>query len=171
MNFRRIVIPSPLIDVFRAIREQFEIEIMSAKHGIKIVPIIVGVLTQSVGTVATAMVLVVSLAASGLQDYEILPRMHSFSGLMLNLIATLGFTAVGGYFAGQMARQSPLLHGGVVGAIGLMLMLLCREGGLPLWYDILSLGGMIPAGAIGGLVAGQSHGPDGSDTDGHDRPR
>ncbi len=163
MNLERTVIPSPLIDAFHAVWEQFEVEIMPAKHGIKIVPIIVGVLTQSVGTVATAMVLVVSLAASGLQDYEILPRMHSFSGLMLSVIANLGFTAVGGYFAGQMARESPLLHGGIVAAIGLILTLICREGGLPLWYDILSLGGMIPAGVIGGLVAGQSHGPGGPD--------
>ncbi len=127
---------------------------MTAKQGIKIVPIIVGVLTESVGTVATAMVLVISLAASGLSDYEILPRMHSFSGLMLSLISNWGFTAVGAYFAGQMAKQSPVLHGGIVATIGLLLIILCGESGLPLWYVILSLGGMIPAGMIGGLVAG-----------------
>ncbi len=128
---------------------------MSAKLGIKIVPIIVGVLTESVGTVAPAMILVVSLAASGLPDYEILPRMHSFCGLMLSVIANLGSTAVGGYFAGQMARQLPVLHGGIVAALGLFLTILCRKAGLPLWYEILSLGGMIPAGMIGGMMAHQ----------------
>ncbi len=128
---------------------------MAGRQGIKIVAIIVGVLTESVGTVATAMLLVVSLAASGVPDYDILPRMHSFSGLMLSVIANLGFTCVGGYFAGQMARQAPVLHGAIVATVGLVLTVLCREEGMPLWYSILSLGGMVPAGMIGGLVARQ----------------
>ncbi len=128
---------------------------MVGKQGIKIVPVIVGVLTESVGSVATAMLLVVSLAASGVPDYDILPRMHSFSGLMLSVIANLGFTGVGGYFAGQMARQAPVLHGAIVAAVGLLFAVLCREEGMPLWYGIVSLGGMIPAGMIGGLMAQQ----------------
>ena len=136
---------------------------MPARQGIKIVPIIVGVLTESVGSVATALILVISLAASGIPDYEILPRMHSFSGLLLSVLANLGFTGVGGYFAGQMARQSPVLHGGIVAAVGLLLTLFCREEGLPLWHGILYLGGMIPAGVIGGLVAKHQYGTDGDD--------
>ncbi len=131
---------------------------MSPGQGIKIVPIIVGVLIQIVGTVATALLLVISLSAGGFEDYEIIPRMHSFSGLMLNVIASLGFTAVGGYIAGQMAGRAPVLHGVIAAGIGLLLTFLCREEGLPLWYGILSFGGMLPAGCAGGFIAGRQFG-------------
>jgi hypothetical protein len=142
---------------------------MSPGQGIKIVPIIVGVLVQVVGTVATALILVISLSAGGFEDYEIIPRMHSFSGLMLSVIASLGFAAAGGYIAGQMAGQSPVFHGGIVAAIGLVLTVLCGEEGLPLWYAILSLGGMIPAGMVGGYEAGRQFGTGGGDTRNHGR--
>ncbi len=141
---------------------------MVGRQGIKIVPIIVGVLTESVGSVATAMLLVVSLAASGVPDYDILPRMHSFSGLMLTVIANLGFTGAGGYFAGQMARQAPVLHGAIVATVGLVLTVLCREEGMPLWFSILSLGGMIPAGMMGGLVARQQSAAENKSARNHD---
>jgi hypothetical protein len=144
--------------------------VMSRGQGIKIVPIIVGVLVQLVGTVATALLLVISLSASGFEDYEIIPRMHSFSGLMLSVIAGLGFTAVGGYFAGQMAARRPVLHGTITAAIGLLLTFLCREAGLPLWFGILSLGGMIPAGMAGGYVAGREFGIGRRDIRKNDRP-
>ena len=126
---------------------------MPERQGIKIVPLIVGALTEAVGSVATGMMLVVSLAASGIPDYEILIRMHSMSGLLLTMIAHLGFAGLGGYFAGEMAGRYPILHGGIVGAVGLLMAGLCREGNLPLWYDLLSLGGMIPAGMAGGAMA------------------
>jgi hypothetical protein len=126
---------------------------MSLKQGINPFAVIVGLTTAVIGSVATGLVLVIAMAASGIPDNELLPRIHTFSGLMLRLIGLLGFTFIGGYFAAQMAGQSHILHAGAVAGLGLFLSLLCWEPGLPLWYGLLHFGGMVPAGLMGGYIA------------------
>lgn len=126
---------------------------MSLRPGINPFAVIVGLMAAVIGSVATGMVLVIAMAASGIPDSELLPRIHTFSGLMLRLIGLLAFTFIGGYFAAQMAGQSHILHAGVVAGLGLVFSFLCWEPGLPLWYGLLHFGGMVPAGLMGGYIA------------------
>lgn len=126
---------------------------MSLRSGINPIAVIVGVMTEMIGSVATGMVLIIVMSASGIPDNELLPRIHSLSGLMLRLIGILGFTFIGGYFAAQTAGQSHILHAGVVAVMGLILSFLCWEPDLPLWYGFLHVGGMVPAGLLGGYIA------------------
>ncbi len=115
--------------------------------------VLLGVLTDTIGTLAIATVLIFAMAAAGLPGDEITARMRGFSGLMLMLIFGLGFTLTGGYVAGRIARQSEILHGAAVAGIGLVLGLLFRETGLPLWYEIISFAAMVPIGMAGGYIA------------------
>ena len=120
---------------------------------LKFKAIVLGVLVDTVGTLAIATILIFAMAASGLSGDEITARMHGFSGILLMLILGLGFTLGGGYVAGRTAGQSELLHGAVVAGTGLILWLFFRETGLPLWYEIVSFAAMVPAGMAGGYIA------------------
>jgi len=125
---------------------------MERKPGIEPLAVIVGVMTSVVGSVATALLLVIAMAAYGIPDAQIIPRLNSASGLMLKALAILGFTFAGGYFAGQIAVRRTVLHGVIVAVIGMVLSILCRESEWPLWYNVVHFGGMVPAGIIGGYL-------------------
>lgn len=112
-----------------------------------------GVLVDTIGTLVVATVLFLAMAASGIPEAEITIRIHSFSGLLLMLITGLGFTLTGGYVAGRTAGLMEMLHGALVGGIGMVLGLCFREPNLPLWYEIISFAAMIPIGMAGGSIA------------------
>ena len=59
---------------------------------------------------------------------------------------------LGGYVAGRVSKTHEVLHGGIVGGIGLLFGLLFWTS-LPLWYSIVSLLGVIPCGMLGGRIA------------------
>jgi hypothetical protein len=120
---------------------------------LKFPAILLGVLTDTVGTLAVAMALFSAMAGAGLSEAEISARMHGVSGLMLMLILGLGFTLLGGYVAGRKARGDEILHGAMVAGIGLVLGLFFREPGLPLWYEAISFAAMVPIGMAGGYLA------------------
>ena len=124
---------------------------------LKLKAILFGVLTDTIGTLAIATVLIFAMAAAGLPADQITARMRGLSGLMLMLIFGLGFTFIGGYVAGRTAGQSEILHGAVVAGTGLVLGLLFRETGLPLWYEIISFIAIIPIGMAGGYIARESN--------------
>jgi hypothetical protein len=112
-----------------------------------------GVLVDTVGTVAAAMILFSAMAGAGFSEAEVTLRMHSLSGLLLMLILGLGFTLLGGYVAGRIAKHDEILHGALVAGVGLVLGLFLREPGLPLWYEIISFAAMLPIGMAGGYLA------------------
>lgn len=122
---------------------------------IKFKAVIVGAIVDNVVTIAVMLFLMTALASQGLSQDEVVARMKSPSGLLLNLILGLGCTGLGGYVAGRIARQSEVLHGALVAGAGMVLALLYRESGLPLWYDIIGFAGMLPAGMLGGELARQ----------------
>ena len=115
--------------------------------------IALGVISDTVGTLAVAALLFFAMAAAGIPEAEIRERMRGASGLMLMLILGLGFTMLGGYVSGRSARRGEILHGAIVGGIGLVFGLFLREPGLPLWYEVISFGVMIPIGMAGGFIA------------------
>lgn len=122
---------------------------------IKLKAVIVGAIVDNVGTIAVMLLLMTALASQGISQEEIVARMKSPSGLLLNLILGLGCTFLGGYVAGRMARRSEVLHGALVAGAGMVLALVYRESGIPLWYDIIGFAGMLPAGMLGGHTARQ----------------
>jgi len=126
---------------------------------IKLKAVIVGAIVDNVGTMVVMLFLMTALASQGISQDEVIARMKSQSGLLLNLILGLGCTFLGGYVAGRMARRSEVLHGALVAGIGMVLALIWRESGLPPWYDIIGFAGMLPAGMFGGHIARQRRTP------------
>jgi hypothetical protein len=122
---------------------------------IKLKAIVVGALVDNIVTMFIMMLLMTALVSQGLSQDEVVARLKSPSGLLLNLIIGLGCTCLGGYVAGRIARQSEILHGALVAGAGMVLALLLRESGLPGWYDILGFIGMLPVGMLGGYMARQ----------------
>lgn len=125
---------------------------------LKLKAVIVGAIVDNVGTIVAMLILMTALASQGISQEEVVARMKSPGGLVLNLILGLGCTFLGGYVAGRMARRSEVLHGALVAGAGMVIALLWHEVGIPLWYDIIGFAGMLPAGMLGGHAAQQRRG-------------
>jgi hypothetical protein len=123
---------------------------------IKFKAVIVGVIVDNAGTLLLMTLLAAALVSTGLSEDVVMSRMKSTSGLLLGLIVGLSFTLLGGYFAGRIAGRAEVLHGVLVAVAGMILALIFREGGIPLWFDIAGFAGMLPAGMAGGYLA-QKH--------------
>ena len=81
-------------------------------------------------------------------------------GLFWTMLIGFSATVIGAYYGARRAGTHHVRHGGWVAvvslALGLPLLLLAgSQGGAanPLWYDALSIAGMLPAGLLGGLIA------------------
>ncbi len=128
---------------------------MASNTGIDLKAVFLGFLADTGGTIAIAVVLAAALSAAGVREDEILERMQSTSGLLLSLIFGLGCSVLGGYVAGRIARRDEIRHGAIAAGLGLILGLLFREAGLPLWYELIGIAGIIPAGMAGGYLAAE----------------
>ena len=120
---------------------------------IKLSAVIVGAIVDNAGTLLVMTFLAAALVSSGLSQDEVMSRMKNTNGLLLGLIIGFSFTVLGGYFAGRMAGRAEVVHGALVEAIGMVLALVFRESGSPLWFDIVAVAGMLPAGMAGGHLA------------------
>ena len=132
---------------------------MTIGKSIRVKAILLGVLTDIVGSTVAGIVigigLGIALAAQHVPANEIAIRLHGASVLIPSLILGFGFTVLGGYVAGRVAKQSEILHGGIVGAIGILFNLFTIS--FPLWYNIVTIIGIVPFGIIGGLLARKRH--------------
>ena len=117
--------------------------------------VIAGALVDNLGTMFSMSLLIMALASTGLQESEVSGRMKNLSGLLLSLIIGLGWTMAGGYTAARMAKRDELLHGALVAVVGIVIALVFREKGIPVWFEILGLVCMLPAGMAGGYQAKQ----------------
>jgi putative membrane protein (TIGR04086 family) len=132
--------------------------------GVQIRPIIIGVVVDYIATYAGTyayffIYLAKELSKQGeVTSEQIAKYMTSPEGLMIGFtIGVLG-TAVGGFVAAHKAAKLQIKHGALVGACSLMLSFIeqsLQEESLPLpeWFRFLSVLAIIPAGALGGLVA------------------
>jgi len=120
---------------------------------IKFKAVILGAVVDNAGTLLLMTLLAAALVSKGLSEDEVMSRMKSTSGLLLGLILGLSCTVMGAYFAGRLAGRAEVLHGVLVAAIGMVLTLVFRESGSPLWFDIAGFACMIPAGMAGGHLA------------------
>lgn len=123
---------------------------------IKFKAVIVGAIVDNAGTLLLMTFLAAALVSTGLSEDEVMSRMKSANGLLLGLIVGLSFTVLGGFFSGKMAGRAELLHGALVAVLGMIISLIFREPGTPLWFDIAGFAGMLPAGIAGGHLA-QKH--------------
>ncbi len=117
---------------------------------IRIDAVIVGAIVDNIATLFVMLLLVTALASTGIGQDEALARMKTLSGLLLTLIIGLCCTGLGGYAAARMAKRHEVLHGALVAAAGIVIALVFREEGLPLWYQAAGLVLMLPAGMAGG---------------------
>ena len=126
---------------------------------IKFKAVIIGAVADNAGTLLLMTILAAALVSTGLSENEVMSRMKSTNGLLLGLILGLGCTVLGGFFAGKIAGRAEVLHGALVAIAGMVMALIFRESGTPLWFDIAGLVGMLPAGMAGGHLA-QKRRPD-----------
>jgi hypothetical protein len=120
---------------------------------IKFKAVIVGAVADNAGTLLLMTFLAAALVSTGLSEDEVMSRMKSTSGLLLGLILGLSCTVMGGFFAGKIAGRAGVLHGALVAFVGVILSLVFREAGTPLWFDIAGFAGLLPAGMAGGYLA------------------
>lgn len=122
-------------------------------YDIKFKAVIVGAIVDNAGTFLFMMVLASALLSTGLSEDQVVNRMKSMSGLLLQLIVGLGCTVLGGYVAGRMAGRAEVLQGVLVAALGMIVALIFWESGTPVWLGIAGFVGMLPAGMGGGYLA------------------
>jgi len=122
---------------------------------IKLKAVIAGAVLDNATTLFVMTLLAAALVSTGLSEDQVMSRMKSTSGLLLGLIIGLGCTGLGGYVAGRMAKQAEVLHGLLVAVIGMVIALIFRDSGDPVWFDIVGFAGMLPAGMLGGHLAQQ----------------
>lgn len=126
---------------------------MSKLTDIRFGAVLAGALADNAGTLLIMTTLAALLVASGLPEDEVMARMKNTNGLLLGLIIGLCCTVGGGYLAGRVSGREEVLHGILVAACGMVLALITRESGTPLWFDLAGFGGMLPAGVFGGYLA------------------
>ena len=134
--------------------------------GIRPVAVVIGALVDHLSTLALGLVLLSVLAAAygseskplSEEALEALSREPS----MLAAWMLLGSfcTGLGGFIAGRLAARMPAQHGAFVGLAGIAIGLLHYGGEAPatptpLWYDLLGFALLVPAGALGGWLAGR----------------
>jgi hypothetical protein len=129
---------------------------MTDKKGISIKAIVLGVLADIGGSlvvgIAYGIVLAAIMVIKGIRPEEIGAHLQGPIIEIPSLFIGFGFTLLGGFVAGRVAKQSEILHGAIVGALGIPLgFLVC--GSFPLWFNIISCAGVLPAGMAGGYLA------------------
>ncbi len=137
--------------------------------GVQIRPIIIGAVVDYVATYVLVMLYAIvyyvkdPLEKGGLPEEAIEKALQemisSQEGLLALLVIGAVCTALGGYVAGRLAKADPVKHGALVGAVSLIVGALqsgmAGEGSLvPDWHLFLGYILAIPAGALGGSLAG-----------------
>ena len=101
-------------------------------------------------SLSIAFSIVMAISGTSLDETESLLR-EPFVLIPIMIIG-FGFTMLGGFVAGRMAKRSEILHGGIVGGLGIPFGFLFGAS-IPLWYNLISYMGVIPIGMFGGYLA------------------
>ena len=108
-----------------------------------------GFLSDIGGSIVLSLMLASAMAGAGMGQNDIIERMQSTNGLLLNLIMGLGCTVLGGYVAGRVAKREEIRHGVVVAVMSLLLGLFLEffpePDSLPRWYALIGYLFIIPA--------------------------
>ncbi len=133
--------------------------------GVRIRPVIIGVVVDYVASYAAMAVFIFGYLAKELSKKGevtgevIFEYMLSPEGLTAALIIGGLCTALGGFIAGRKAGTLEIKHGAFVGLGSLMVSLIeqtLRGESIPLpeWFVLVSVALVIPEGALGGFIAG-----------------
>lgn len=129
---------------------------MTDKKGISIKAIVLGFLTDAGGSIvvgiAYGIVLAVCMIIKGTPPEKIGAQLTGPMLFIPSLFIGFGFTLLGGFVAGRVAKRSEVLHGAIVGALGIPWCFL-DVGAFPLWFTIVSCVGLAPTGMAGGYLA------------------
>jgi hypothetical protein len=141
---------------------------MSDERGISTKAVFLGVVTDVgvslVGGTALGVVLGIALLAQGVAPDELDERMQEPDVLVPGLLFGLAATAFVGFVAGRVAGRSEVLHGGLVGVVGIPLGLVFAAG-YPLWFNLAGFAGVIPCALLGGGLAAIRRRPSPGSTD------
>jgi len=120
---------------------------------IKIKAIALGFLVDTAGSFFLGIILGIILTINQVKQ-EIYSQDIYY--LILSLIIGFGFTCLGGYVAGRISKDSQVLHGGVVGGLGLIwgvILYYFFPSPIPIWFHVISYTGLVPVGMLGGDLA------------------
>lgn len=133
--------------------------------GVKIVPVIIGIVVDFVATHLAMAAFIFGYLAKELSEQgevtedAIAKYMSSPEGLTVALVIGSLCTALGGFIAARRAGTLETKHGAFVG-LGSLIVSLVQQAmqeqsmQLPEWFNFVSIVAVIPAGALGGFVAG-----------------
>jgi putative membrane protein (TIGR04086 family) len=141
--------------------------------GIQIRPIVLGVVVDTIATIALSTLYYTFYVAKDLADKEgaaedaLAIYWSSTDGLMASLLLGSLGTLIGGFYAAYKAGRLQMKHGALVGIgsiiLGFALQSGNAESNLPEWFMALSFAAAVPAGALGGffaeMLAGLGRGP------------
>jgi hypothetical protein len=134
---------------------------MTQSKRISLKALLLGFLTDIGGSlvcgIGLGIVWGIALAARGVPANQIAAHFQGMAFFVTSLVLGFGFTVLGGYVAGRVAKRSEMLHGGIVGGIGIVFGILFAAA-LPLWCTIVSSAGVVPFGMVGGFLARQRPG-------------
>ena len=127
---------------------------------LKTLPILVGISVDTLGSIAVGIIYFIGLfgwqIARGTAASEV---ELSTTQLIVTQVVGLILTAIGGLVAARMARTEHLAHGAAVGLGALFVWLIVAwispSDTIPAWYEMVSFAGIVPAGALGGYLAGR----------------
>ena len=123
---------------------------------VNIVAIILGFISDTVATFIftflCAVAVSIIMSSQGVEGPALEAKLQEFltgrEFLLFSTLSGLGFTMMGGYVAGRIAKQGELFHAGAVGFINILFGLYFMSH-YPSWYVIVVLL-VIPAALIGG---------------------
>jgi len=131
--------------------------------GIQFRPILVGVIIDTIATIAFtsfyyAFFVAKELSAQGGAEDAYSQYWTSSEGLIASLVLGSLGTLIGGFYAAYKAGSLEMKHGALVGIGSILLGLVLQgagsdENALPEWFMALSFAAAIPAGALGGFFA------------------
>jgi len=131
--------------------------------GIQFRPILVGVIIDTIATIALtsfyyAFFVAKELSAQGGAEDAYSQYWTSSEGLIASLVLGSLGTLIGGFYAAYKAGSLEMKHGALVGIGSILLGLVLQgagsdENALPEWFMALSFAAAIPAGALGGFFA------------------
>ena len=147
-------------DPYRTPNTRLDLSGVPAPRSSLVAVLLGGLLVDFVGTIAVSVLLAlgisVGLAAWGYTQAEVMRSLESEAYVYLANGLGVSMTVAGGYVAARWARTREVWHGGLSGALSLVLGLpffLVPERADPLWLNLVLLVLQIPFAMLGGRLA------------------
>jgi peptidoglycan/LPS O-acetylase OafA/YrhL len=130
------------------------------RESISIKAVLLGILTDVGGSLAVSFMLGIILAVymvfKHIPSDEAENLLYGMGVMIPGSIIGFGFTCLGGYIAGRIAKQAQVLHGALVGLASLVvgiLALVLSSHSYPTWLTIFSFVSPVPGAMAGGYLA------------------